>query len=109
MTNKDEHIVLLNWNIKGLNKDLNEAFQIVERVFTFGFNITAGQAKYFFLDYGVNFDHFEPSKFMDKIMVSANGVAINYTKEMVDYFIEIDIDLLNNMDKAPCDLNPLFA
>ena len=39
----------------------------MERVFTFGFNTMVSEAKYFFLDHGLNFDFFDSSKLKDKI------------------------------------------
>ena len=52
---EDEHIVLLNWNTEGLNRNLNEAYQVMERDFAFRFNTFVDKAKYFFLDRSFNF------------------------------------------------------
>ena len=76
---KDEHIVLLNRNIEGLNRNLNEAHQAMKRMFTFGFNTTIGQEKYFFLDCGLNFDFFNPSKLMAKIIARTTGTIVDHT------------------------------
>ena len=38
LASKDEQVILLNQNIKGLSRELAKAHQALERVFTFGFN-----------------------------------------------------------------------
>ena len=106
MISKDKHIILLNWNIEGLNRDLNEVQQTMERVFAFGFNTTMGEAKYFFPNHVLNFDLFYLSKFMDEIMVGISGAVADHIEKMANHSIEMDANHHKHPNGASYDLNP---
>ena len=92
MITKDQHIILLNQNIEVLNRYLNEVCHTMEEVFIFGFNITINQLKYFFVDYNINFDLFDPSCLMDEIRARISQVVTNQIGAAVDQTIEIDVN-----------------
>ena len=58
---------------------------MVEKVFTFGFNTIMCQVKGFFLNYGLNFNMFEPSKLMDETTARSNKIVVDLKEERYDH------------------------
>ena len=50
------------------------------------------QVKYFFLDHGLKFNLFYPSKYVDKTRVEVSRTFVDQTQGTIDLTIEMNVD-----------------